>query len=165
MRGDPISKEGLRDLIKLLPSGLVGIEVGSYAGESSSIFAESGKFKVLYCVDFWKEGYYEGRGTGEEQFDKLDNPIIVKVKINNDDILDYFETKIDFIYIDADHTYESVKKDINNAFWILDGKGIIAGHDYINTEANPFIGVINAVDEMLGKPDQVFKDSSWIKFL
>ena len=48
---------------------------------------------------------------------------------------------------------------------ILNGKGIIAGHDYINTERNPFIGVINAVDEMLGKPDQVFKDSSWIKFL
>lgn len=165
MRADPISQQGLMDLIELLPTGITGIEVGSYAGESASIFANSGKFKVLYCVDSWEEGYYPGVGTGEKEFDGIRNQIIVKVKINNNDIVKFFEEPVDFIYIDADHSYESVKKDISNALLLIRYGGIIAGHDYINTDRNPFGGVIKAVDEMLGKPDKVFQDSSWIKFL
>jgi len=40
------------------------------------------------------------------------------------------DVKFDFIYIDADHKYESIKKDMN-AFWpkVANG-GVMAGHDF-----------------------------------
>jgi len=66
MRTDTAAKDGLNELIKMLPNNLVGLEIGSYAGESSEIFVKSNKFKCLYCVDFWKQDFYpNGRETGE----------------------------------------------------------------------------------------------------
>jgi len=52
-----------------------------------------------------------------------------------------------FVYIDGCHLYESVKKDLE-AWWLLveDG-GILAGHDYDKTHP----GVIRAVDEFAVK--------------
>ena len=39
--------------------------------------------------------------------------------------------------------------------------GVIGGHDYVE----PWTGVIQAVDEIIGKPDMVYIDGSWIKYL
>ena len=39
--------------------------------------------------------------------------------------------------------------------------GVIGGHDYVE----PWNGVIQAVDEIIGKPDMVHIDGSWIKYL
>ena len=69
------------------------------------------------------------------------------------DINEFF----DFIYIDADHEYESVKKDIEAWIPRLRSGGIIAGHDYIG-----YRGVHDAVNERFGNPDRVFFDSSWL---
>lgn len=165
MRQDTNGINGLKELIKHLPDSIVGIEVGCYAGESTEIFASSGKFKKLYCVDFWKEGFYSDRGTkgAEEIFDTICNkyPCIEKIKANSNDLCKIFQgKKIDFIYIDGDHSYGQVKKDIQNSLTILNGGGIISGHDYVPE----FPGVINAVDELI-KPNKFFVDSSWLKIL
>ena len=50
----------------------------------------------------------------------------------------------DFIYIDASHKYDDVKKDLNDWLPKLKENGVIAGHDYI--ELGSF-GVIKAIDE------------------
>jgi len=168
MRTDTAAKDGLNELIKMLPNNLVGLEIGSYAGESSEIFVKSNKFKCLYCVDFWKQDFYpNGRETGEKEFDLMAKKYaqIHKVKMDNKNIVEvFYQLKPDFIYIDADHTYESVKQNIQDALTLLNGKGIIAGHDYIDTPQNPFGGVIKAVNEFF-KPDYIFADTSWIKLL
>ena len=49
----------------------------------------------------------------------------------------------DLIYIDANHSYESVKKDIESWLPKLKMSGIIAGHDY----DDHWPGVVKAVDE------------------
>jgi hypothetical protein len=63
------------------------------------------------------------------------------------DAANYFPDKsLDFVFIDACHEYESVKKDI--LVWmpkIKDG-GILSGHDY----GRGFPGVAQAVDEIFG---------------
>ena len=48
-----------------------------------------------------------------------------------------------FVYLDGDHTYEAVKCDINAWHERLEGRGLIAGHDFC--EATP--GVMQAVIE------------------
>ena len=83
----------------------------------------------------------------------------------------------DLIYIDADHTYESVKNDLNSWYSKLKNGGIFAGHDYceyyIESTKTKF-GVVKAVDEFVhekkldqyfqvtpnGSPDDCWK--SWI---
>ena len=66
----------------------------------------------------------------------------------------------DFIYIDANHTYEGCKSDIQTAL-LWNGLKLIGGHDY----AGWCPGVIQAVDEIFGKPTKTFADSSWVKVI
>lgn len=56
------------------------------------------------------------------------------------------DESLDMVFIDANHSYEEVKKDIE--LWLPKIKkgGILAGHDY----SLRFGGVIRAVDELLG---------------
>ena len=55
----------------------------------------------------------------------------------------------DFIYIDADHTYEAVKKDIHAWYRLLKIGGYMGGHDYGFPEvAVKHNGVKKAVDEI-----------------
>ena len=72
------------------------------------------------------------------------------------------DNSYDFIYIDADHKYESVIKDVELYLPKLKKGGIIGGHDYC-----PYIwpDVVRAVDETIGKPDSVTWDTSWFKVL
>ena len=66
--------------------------------------------------------------------------------------------KIDMLYIDGVHTYDQVKKDIENYKSIVKPGGLICGHDYCPA----FQGVMDAVDEAFGKPDLTFVDNSWL---
>ena len=70
------------------------------------------------------------------------NPIIGdSVEVSNK----YEDGSLDFIFIDGDHLYESVKQDIMAWLPKLKPDGIMAGDDY-----NVFDGVTNAVNELLG---------------
>ena len=53
--------DGLYDLVKwsnnYFNQEYIVVELGSYLGESTEIFAKSEKIKKVYAVDFWKNGY------------------------------------------------------------------------------------------------------------
>ena len=72
----------------------------------------------------------------------------------------------DLVYIDADHSYDAVKKDID--YWSRKVKleGILAGHDY------NMVSVKKAVDECLGKiieppglPGAAGSPKIWMRFM
>lgn len=56
----------------------------------------------------------------------------------------YEDASLDFCFIDADHTYESVSKDIDAWRSKVKNGGILAGHDYVE---RPGFGVTRAVNE------------------
>jgi hypothetical protein len=58
----------------------------------------------------------------------------------------YDAQSLDFVYLDADHSYESVKEDILTWLPKLKPGGVLAGDDYTESWA----GVIQAVAETLG---------------
>ncbi len=64
----------------------------------------------------------------------------------------------DFVYIDADHSYEAVKADIE-AWWpkVRMG-GVLAGHDYTKPHQvnQAHFGVIQAVDEFIAENPKCF---------
>lgn len=147
---------GLIDIVQYIEEDGVMIELGSYMGESTEIFAR--KFSKVYSVDSW--GVMQNK-QAEQIFDDTfkDSNVVQKLKSKTIDAVDKFEDKsVDFVYIDADHSYDAVKQDvINYVKKVKDGK-YIGGHDYCIEN----IGVIKAVDELFSEPILVFPDTSWL---
>jgi hypothetical protein len=88
---------------------------------------------------------------------KYDN--ITHIRKTSDDAVDELkDIKVDIIYIDGLHTYDQVKKDINNYKGLIKESGFISGHDHHPV----WQGVIDAIHETIGEPDETFQDTSWI---
>lgn len=150
-------------------SDLIGIEIGSYRGESTEIFLKSNAFKTLYCIDPWEDGYDQNDLASspeivqaEKEFDEKfnNNQIIKKIKQKSCDAVTLFEdNSIDFIYIDGNHQYEFVKSDLENFVPKIKNGGFISGHDY-----NPhWAGTKKAINDFFKKyPLKVYADCSWI---
>lgn len=149
--------KGLQDLIRHLDvtDGTL-CEVGVYAGESAKLFLDSGKFQHIHCVDVWNNPIVE---AAFDEFHAEHEDRVSKVKARSPQAAGLFpDGSLDVVYIDADHTYDAVKADIRA--WhpkVRDG-GWICGHDY----GWPWLGVITAVGELLGKPKYVFREGSWM---
>ena len=151
-------------------SNLIGVEIGSYAGESAEIFLKSNAFKKLYCIDPWEMGYDpndfagdEGIYLAEKVFDEKfkNNPIVTKLKMKSFDASRLFELdSLDFVYIDGNHKYEFIKSDLMSYYPRVKKGGIISGHDY-EWKGTP--DVKRAVDEFFNKPPiKKYPDHSWI---
>ena len=149
---------------------LIGIEIGSYAGESTEMFINSGAFKTLYCIDPWQVGYDPDDETACKKLLKSElafdirfknNPVVKKLKMTSSDAVFQFEdNSIDFVYIDGNHQYEFTRVDILNYFPKVKSHGIIAGHDY-GGPTTP--GVKRAVLECFCKPPlRTYLDYSWM---
>jgi cephalosporin hydroxylase len=147
------------------------IEIGSYMGESTLMFASTGIFKNIHCIDPLKgtekmnEDYGYEWDTVKQEFE-INLRYFDNITLHEDysyNVVDEFEdNSFDFIYIDASHTYEDTKKDIELYLPKVKKGGIIGGHDYQQDE---FPGVKKSVLELVGKPDDVFRDYSWVKKL
>lgn len=145
------------------------IEIGSYMGESTFLFGCSGIFHEINAIDphrgvepfnidfdiTWKQVKEEFM-INTRNFDSIRH-----WEFYSKDVVDEFENDIDFLYIDANHSYPSIKKDLQLYLPKVKVGGVIGGHDYVE----PWTGVIKAVDEFIGKPDMVYIDGSWIKYL
>lgn len=177
MRAPGGGVDGLKNMCLTIDEKFGGkltiVEIGSFMGESAEIFAEEFPEGKIYCVDPWLAGYDEKDSASsfdfqdvEAQFDlrtkRFDN--IIKIK----DYSTAVDISCDVVYIDGIHTYEGVKADIIH--WFPQTKKAICGHDYYTDpeilKVHPHIeGVKRAVDEILGVPDLVFQDSSWLKWI
>ena len=134
--------------------GKTAVEVGSAAGESAEIALHF--VGHLTCVDPWE------LAIREEQFDaRIGNCVrLTKIKAwSHDAAKDFEDQSIDIVYIDGEHNYENVSRDICAWFPKVRDYGWITGHDYDNLPEH--VGVVQAVDKLLGKPGRVFTDSSW----
>ncbi|MEO8466245.1 MAG: class I SAM-dependent methyltransferase [Gammaproteobacteria bacterium] len=164
MRGSERMRRGLQALIELLPSDLVMVEVGSYAGESTAMFLKSGKVRHLTAVDDWDTGANAEPVFDECMRDWLAGGQASKVKALSANAAKQFQdATLDFVYIDADHRYQGVIVDIDAWLPKLKPGCPIAGHDYTHpTLGRKWWGVQQAVNERFGGPDMVFEDSSWL---
>jgi len=141
------------------------IEIGSYVGDSTEIFAN--RFKKVVSIDPFVNGYDNNDPASyqhpmsviEKQFNKLRKEYqnIEKWKMTSEEAWEVMDYDLFIVYIDGLHTYEGVKNDIE--WWSSKIKkgGWLTGHDY----QKRFPGTIRAVDEFK-KPDMIFKDTSWV---
>ena len=74
------------------------------------------------------------------------------------------DRQIDFIYIDGAHDYQSVLQDLEYYLPKVKKNGLMGGHDY-NKFYEPYEDVIRAVNQVVGQPNKIFPDTSWLKVI
>ena len=148
-----MAREELSTLYKFaleVPKNSILVELGSFCGNSSYYLAEAARStnSKLFCVDSFKVGF-----DGQPQIDSRSK--WHQVMSNNMDVttlLDMtthdagleFNQEIDFIFIDADHTYEGLLLDLQDWLPKVKSDGLVLLHDFTNT-ACP--GIKRAFDE------------------
>ena len=113
------------------------VEIGSYLGASASIIAlairKRGDQNRLYCIDSWNnDAMSEGYRDTYDEFLKntaVYRDIIIPMRGKSDELNGRFSHKIDFLFIDGDHSYEGVKNDIENWFPKLNHNALVVFHD------------------------------------
>lgn len=133
------------------------VEFGSFCGRSTRALADNCKGRV-WAVDPWA-GFYPNEAG--RQMDGVNTYVYPEFCRNLADhiksgrVVPYrgfsqsfrLPYQVDMVFIDGDHRYETVLKDIDKAFELVRPGGIIAGHDYY------WDGVRQAVSEKVGKVD------------
>lgn len=120
----------------------VGLELGVYKGEFSKILLENWNGR-LYMIDPWRPigGDYID-ACDENQLYDLYADTAKNIKGHEDrglmlrglgeELIDLFnDESLDFIYIDANHSYDYVKADLEMWYPKLKKGGILSGHDYL----------------------------------
>lgn len=147
------------------------VEIGCFKGKSSAYLAteinNSGKNIKLDCIDLWDDLYDDKSGTLKstkvqcnlyETFLSNIEPvkhIINPIRCDSHTSSNFFKNEsLDFVYIDANHFYDYVKKDIELWYPKIKKGGILAGHDFIN---NNNCQVKQAVEEFCKNNNLIVK--------
>lgn len=134
----------------------IAVEVGSWAGRSTRIIEDAGF--TVFAVDHW-------RGSTDDRIGDLSDMIgaekcfrtfcrnmgenllstVFPLRGSSELIASLWPTSkpIDICFIDADHAYEFVSKDIQLWTPLIRKGGLLIGHDF----SEGFPGVIQAVKE------------------
>lgn len=149
------------DLYATLPPGGVGAELGVLAGQNSLVLLERAQPAVLHLVDIWSGSYWavdpadsppSGSWTGDAARDKVIErmaPQIAagQVRLHQSCSLAWLAAQpassLDWCYLDGNHDYHHVIRELFQLLRVLKPGGWVCGHDY--SAALP--GVVAAVDQ------------------
>jgi hypothetical protein len=137
---------GRKRLLRQLPKGAVGAEIGVWKGDFSEQILEIAQPKVLYLVDPWAfqpdfSDRMFGGTVAKSQADmdaifegtkaRLSGHANVEYRrMTSDEYFAQLTEKLDWIYIDGNHFYDWVKRDIENALKAVKPGGFVCGDDY-----------------------------------
>lgn len=161
-----MSDEELRWLAHEASKAKTIVEFGCHRGRSTRALADNTS-GTIYAVDPWvSENIIIINGKlfptdvydifAENLADHIERGRVIPCKYLSDEFSRVWDAA-DLVFIDGNHEYSQVKKDIKRAQHIARKGGIVAGHDY--TEQANCPGVKQAVDEAFPKIQQ--SDSIW----
>lgn len=137
----------------------LAIEVGVYRGDYSQEFRDLWKGNTLHLVDPWCTPKCRGDLWGtEEDYEitkerfKNDNSIYLVREYSEVASFKYSNGSVDFVYLDADHTYEAVYNDLVLWWPKLHQGGIMAGHDWFCVS---YPGLTEAVIDFARRNDRI----------
>jgi len=131
------------------------VEIGSYCGGSTVVIGRAAARRNpgvrLYAIEpftFHEARYqYDYEGLFDRNVAEWGLAAnVVKVRKTSEKVALDWDREIDFLYIDGDHTYEAVVRDIHNFVRFVRAGGLFAFHDYKSSGKE---GVRRAVDELV----------------
>jgi hypothetical protein len=143
------------------------VEFGSFYGRSMRAMADNCPDGRLWAVDPWSGFYATNEGDNLNTVNTYVYPDFCKFlsdHIQSGRVVPHrgfsysfkLPYQVDMVFIDGDHRYDIVHKDIDKAIELVKPGGLICGHDY----GHPmWYGVKDAVNERFG---EVFvEDTIW----
>ena len=158
-------------VLDIVPKGGSALEIGVNRGEFAKKILERTAPHVLHLVDPWptdqSDAYvsaynvkYDMEATYRSVLDTFDQQIgagevAVHRSYSKDCLSAFPEAGLDFIYVDAMHSYEGCLEDLVSYSSKLKSTGILMGHDFSNTSTGrrKHFGVVRAVNEFLQRSD------------
>jgi len=147
-----LTKPSLHNLLE--KKDLVGVEIGTYKGEGVYKIFNNLSISKLYTIDPYNfknliAGVNFTKEDAESLKQSMKNALSVygdKIEIINKTSIEaanLISERLDFVYLDGDHSYETVKKELELYYPKVKSGGLLAGHDF-NGDDN---GVERAVVE------------------
>lgn len=136
-------RDDLPSLLNELGLNGKGAEIGSFKGQFANTLAKSWNGK-LYMVDVWRPlsiDEYDDASNHKDHIDAYaeamnnirgmeDKAFMLRMK--GEEACDIFsDESLDFVYIDANHTYDGVKNDLKDWYPKVKSGGLVMGHDYL----------------------------------
>jgi hypothetical protein len=161
---------------------LKGAEIGVFDGQMSSCLLKNAPNLSLIMVDSWEgdgvayhpDGNYDYhqslpqtyqdsfRRKAEQNVEFANGRTVVLPMRSIEAAKTVLDGTLDFVFIDADHSYEGCKSDIEAWLPKLKPTGLLCGHDYETTGFQ--FGVKQAVDEFVAKTNskvELGDDFTW----
>lgn len=143
-------------------------ELGTYKGRSASFVAETihRRGGTLFCIDTWDA---EPAQWGDFEWWMNASGLrhcLNSIRMDTVKAASFFADRcFDLVFIDSDHSYEHVKRELGAWLPKLRRGGVAMGHDYVPASAQPrfpdWAGVRWALEETLGVPPRVV-DTVWV---
>ena len=166
--GDSMMRWSLQETISRHGCPMRAIEVGVMDGVNAYAMLSESTIRFLVLVDPYRP-YGEIPDQAKQDENKF--AMLDKLKAFSDRMIFmptfsqvaagfYPDGFFDYVYIDATHSYESVKQDVNIWYPKVRVGGILAGHDY----GGGHLGVNQAVDEFANQNHLVLsaQDNDWL---
>lgn len=133
---------------------LTGIEIGSGGGTVTVKMMDNFPRLHLFCVEPFKRNLksdYDNffsqdilNGLRESFFTRLSSYMdkITLLEMLSDGAIDKVPKEVDFVWVDGDHSFSQVERDIENYLPLVKKGGIFGGHDYhiLNHLVNNLLG-------------------------
>jgi len=140
-----LNRPSLQNLVE--KKDLIGAEVGVRTGINAKNILKKLDIKKLYLIDTWKNSPIASKENTIKNLKKFKNKIIILSGKSSEMYKNIKDDELDFVYIDAGHSYEHVQSDIKNYYPKVKTGGLIAGHDYNKKHTK----LIEAVNDYFGK--------------
>jgi predicted O-methyltransferase YrrM len=142
------------------------VELGSYKGRSAAFaaveIANSKKDIKFDCIDVWQPNLiyddldFEAFKQNMKPVEKYYSAIKMDATQAS---TQYNDHSLDFVFIDADHSYEAVKNDIMHWYPKIKLKGIIGGHDEMHEPVSRAVKEIFGNYQVIGNCWYVIKNA------
>jgi Methyltransferase domain len=129
----------------------IGAEIGVLGGTYSEVLCLANPSLKLFCIDSWGMGErrlhdYHVRKWEMAKIKLAPFTTVLMREFSLDALQKFEDGSLDFVYIDANHNFEAVSKDITGWAKKVRVGGIVSGHDYHPTYLKGSMGVTEAVD-------------------
>lgn len=174
-RMEPIRDYGVRPFTLAVKEGLkgyplTGVEIGLGFGLNAKNILATLNIRRLYCVDplrkYVQKGemleHYVNDPKGESvRGEVLADPRVRFLNMTSDVAFRLLPTDLDFVYIDGNHEFEFVQRDLYNAFAHVRKGGYVGGHDFSAFEWGGVVEAVIRVAHYRGKPALVKYPDFW----
>lgn len=165
----PWIKDRFTDFLDSMPHNARVVEVGVQDGAYAACILRKTNPIQLFLVDCWEHQdpliYDDPEANVSNEMQEIiyretkqrfaHDPRVVIIRLYSEQAAMNFEDEsLDWVYIDANHSYEAVKKDLMLWWPKIKKNGFLSGHDYIKRDS---WGVVQAVNEFLNSYDLYFE--------